>query len=283
MRKVVEKGFWKKEWAVYKQSFSDRKLLLNSFFYDLATVGAFGILLLLFNLLVQNQMQKVMQGRSAYEVQQLFLTAAPEELTVLLGDMRLLLFILSVGLPLMVLLGFFTLAFSRSHLWAYLLGKKWQKKGLGKWFLFMVLGSVLVLIYFVLGLLVKLFLVSALASVVGNPQATGVILFDSFLMQIIVIKSMMFFFALNYSFAKSSLVWKSVGDSFSLLFKKWGQLFFPVLALVLTLTALHSLLSYLFLEIFFAQQVVFFIVQPVVLLFVIAFARVYFLQVFRQK
>ncbi len=258
--------------VLYKKSWKDKRLLFQMFFYDLITVlGIFGIVSLFSTLLIRKN-ASILGGRSVTAIQNLFLTGTDAEVSVLLSQIQGYLALLVFGSLITFILVLLFFGFTREKVWSRLTHKPFHKKKILSWTLHTLLLGFILFVLYIFVLLLRLIIFGQFI----NQEAVVLTIFKGLFTQFFWLVLFFFYFGAAFSFKKDYKAWHSIGESFALL-KKSGKCLFKVLLLTLLTVALVTMLaSFIFIKAFPGALLVSNLVQPLLVLFLFSWSRIYF-------
>ncbi|MBT4538969.1 hypothetical protein HOC32_01645 [Candidatus Woesearchaeota archaeon] len=267
----------------FLRSFKFKTTYWFQLLHDAAFLGIILGFFTWFGRALENRSINLFQGNTPEQIQQLLLTA-PEQVAPLVGNLRIFLVILVVGVIGLLLMTYLLYVLSRLGIWNKLVHNKWSYKPFGKWLvlhlalIFPLLGIGLIYLIFkiLLGLIIQaLFTANSLwyfshqdGITIALTSINGMI---SLFLSLFVLA---YLFHVYRDFVQRKKVWESIGKGFSVfrnvkvLFSTVG--FATLIAIVITL-------------IFFPIQKVLFtspgllsFLQIVVVLLYISWVRQYF-------
>ena len=213
-------------------------------------------------------------GKTTEEMKQLLATAAPEELSAFLSELKVYIVSTIGSVVIFVILAIVLFALVQALIWHLILNKKFRKKLLWKWIWFTLLSILIFLISLVPFLIIKILILVLLRGASYNAanavsQAINLIYFLIFLF---------FFFLYCHQFTKEPKAWQSLADTFGLIKKKFkGLATHYVFALILA--AVLSLVIYLLLYLISGLQAYSLYISGVISLLFLAWLRIYLVKI----
>jgi len=251
----------------FKNFLKSFKLDKRFFYSFLADIGFWVAMALIFRLaafVLNSRAQALSRGRTTEELREYLLSAAPEQLQAMAGQMQQFVWIFIISAVLFAIVFWALYSLSRKVIWSVVLKKKLEKKKYWKWNWL----NTIVLCFFVLTVVVY--------GIVKIILARGSILMMQVLMAMFFLAFFYLMFLVYYSFIKKYEVWAGVGDAFKQIKEKFKPLAVSYVFALLTLIALAFLLMLLATVV--PQGYLFFLNAVVVLAF-LAWLRLYVVEV----
>lgn len=218
----------------------------------------------LISFVLNSRARALSQGRTTEELREYLLSAAPEQLQSMAGQMQAFVWIFIISAVLFVVIFWALYSLSRKVIWSVVLKKKIEKKKYLKWNWL----NIIVLCFFILTVIVY-----GIARVI---LVQGSILMMQVLMAMFFLAFFYLMFLIYYSFIKKYEVWAGVGDAFKLIKQKFKPLAVSYVFALLTLIALAVLLMLLATVV--PQSYLFFL-NAIVVLAYLAWLRLYVAEV----
>jgi len=198
--------------------------------------------------LLEDKATDVMQGKTPNEIQEILLKATAEQSLAYVTELQYFVIFAVVGIFLLLLFSFLTFGLTQALIWHHLLEKKFEFKKHWRWDALHVVLFIPALFYvlcYVIVAFIAALLINGFWQVFSTfyfqytSFADGLQSFVSGMIQFcFIVFGGILLFLIYYTFTKEYKVWKSIGDTFSLIKSKWKRLVVVFLFSVLTSSVL---------------------------------------------
>jgi hypothetical protein len=260
----------------FKDSFMDGKILV-SVAVDGFAMAAIALLFFVMTQILNSLSGSLQNVATPEQFQQLLVSASAEEAQALLGSLQSFLLSFLVGTVILIAGTFLIYSYSRHYLWTRLVKKStkryWKWNGL-------VIGLLIAaVLYFLVTLVIRIPLTSLLVSIQSDTLFNSIQIGLSSLFVLIFIMYM--FFVYN-SFAHTYRIWDSLGAGFHTIKHQWSKVWRVFLAGFGILLVLSIFLGYLQGALFAYSDMIFTVVNLILLLLYMGWFRSYVLRVVRH-
>jgi len=215
-------------------------------------------------------------GTSQDELKAFVLNNSMDKVKAIVGKVQLFSIVFSV----ILILGIFFLTYlyfnSREKVWSYFL-KKHHKKLFFKFILFLILSFLILFVSFLIYLLIMSLLVLLVSTLThNNPNYISIT--RSLTLFVGYIFFLLLFYEFKHNFFKSTLIWSSIGKSFSNFWRNFKKIIKLMCVLVITLVIINFIVLSIIEKIFSQNSIVYLIFQSIIFILFLSWSRNYFYQ-----